>query len=382
MGRCWKEAVTVKRVISLMLAYVLLISLAGCKGEEIVDEEKDIALLIATKGDIELNDFLNGAYRACNKYAEESGKGFQSYEVEQNTYENRLEQAIEAVENGAEVLVMPGYHLEPVTLALQDEHSEVKFLQMDGVPNNGEVGEDYEERISSNTYAVLYAEQEAGFLAGFAAVMDGFTKLGFFGGMAVPAVKSFGYGFLQGAEYAAEKLELAEGDIEVKYLYCGGFNSSPEYQAKASAWYYDGTEVIFSCGGAIVHSVIAAAEKTEDTWIIGVDTDQSEISERIITSAVKRVEETVYKTLGEIYNGGFEGGASVVLGTSSNGVGLEMENARFRQFTKAQYDEIYSELSTNKNGLADSILKDEVELEDIPLSRVKLAYETMGGRRQ
>ena len=171
---------------------------------------------------------------------------------------------------------------------------------------------------------------------------EGFTKLGFMGGMAVPAVIRFGHGFVQGAEYAAKELGLAE--VTVNYHYTGGFAATPEAQALAASWYNDGVEVIFACGGAVGNSVMTAAEGVEGKWVIGVDVDQSAESETVITSAMKGLRESVYQAIEAYYAEAFPGGESWLLGADRDGVGLPMETSRFSVFTQADYDAIFAKL--------------------------------------
>jgi len=147
---------------------------------------------------------------------------------------------------------------------------------------------------------ILYREEQAGYLAGYAAVMDGYTKLGFLGGMAVPAVVRYGYGYVQGADAAAQKLGLAPGSVEIKYWYSGVFAPNDDIKTKMSGWYTEGTEVVFACGGGIYLSATAAADAAGGK-VIGVDVDQSAESPTIITSAMKDLTESVKLALGSLY---------------------------------------------------------------------------------
>jgi len=199
-------------------------------------------------------------------------------------------------------------------------------------------------RTGNNTLSILYAEDQAGFLAGYAAVMDGYRKLGFMGGMAVSSVIRFGYGFIQGAEYAAEQLKLAPGSITLNYHYTGDFIASPQTQALAASWYGSGTEVIFACGGALGSSVMAAAEQAGKK-VIGVDVDQSGESPSVITSAMKGLQASVYSSVATFYAGRFPGGQAHVFSAANNGVGLPMETSRFTKFGRTDYNAIFQKLS-------------------------------------
>ena len=146
-----------------------------------------------------------------------------------------------AAKGGAKVVVCPGYLYEIPVHTMQQKHPEVKFIILDGTPHSADSAE---PDIGENTASIYFAEEQAGFLAGYAAVYEGCTKLGFMGGIAVPAVIRYGYGFIQGADYAAKEKGMAPGSIDMKYTYVGNFEASPENMAKAASWYNEGTEAV------------------------------------------------------------------------------------------------------------------------------------------
>ncbi|MGI6344316.1 MAG: BMP family lipoprotein [Bacillota bacterium] len=308
--------------------------MAGCS-------EKYELALVTDIGTIDDKSFNQGAWEGLMAYAEEHKITYKYYQPAEKTTASYIDTINLAVEGGAKVVVCPGFLFEPAVFQAQDLHPDVKFILLDGSPNNGDYEGDFQARIEDNVYSVFYAEEQAGFLAGYAAVKEGFTKLGFMGGMAVPAVVRFGYGFVQGAEYAANEMGISS--VEIKYHYTGGFDATPEAQALAASWYNSGTEVIFACGGAVGNSVMAAAEAA-DKKVIGVDVDQSGESTTVITSAMKELANSVYGGLEAYYNGTFPGGQSVTLDVTVDGVGLPMENSRFAKFSQADYDAIYEKL--------------------------------------
>jgi basic membrane protein A len=222
-------------------------------------------------------------------------------------------------------------------------YPEVNFILIDGYPNNGKYDATRVEFTAENTVGIKYAEEQAGYLAGYAAVVDGYTKLGFMGGMAVPAVVRFGYGFVQGADDAAVALGIDK--IEINYHYTGDFIASPASHSKAAAWFNDGIEVIFACGGAVGNSVMAAAEETGGK-VIGVDVDQGAESETVITSSMKGLAASVELTLAAYDAGEFPGGQNLVMDATNDGVGLPMETSKFVKFTQADYDELYAKLQS------------------------------------
>lgn len=302
--------------------------------------------LITDVGTIDDKSFNQGSWEGVEEYANENGKTFKYYKPTEKSDDAYLVSIDLAIKAGAKIIVCPGYLFEVPIYQAQTKYPDVSFIILDGAPHSG----DYNVQIEKNTYSIFYAEEEAGFLAGYAAVKDGYTKLGFMGGIAVPAVIRYGYGFVQGVDYAAKELGLGKDAVEVKYTYVGNFDATPDNQAKAAAWYNEGTEVIFACGGAVGNSVMKAAEGA-DKKVIGVDVDQSTESESVITSSMKNLKKSVYDALADYYAGSFPGGTSVSLNASDEGVQLPMETSKFTKFEQADYDAIY-----------DKVLKKEVTI--------------------
>ena len=237
---------------------------------------------------------------------------------------------------------------------VQDQYPEVCFILLDGEPHDA----DYNYKTNDNVMPILFQEDQAGYLAGYACVKDGYTKLGFMGGMAVPAVIRYGYGFVQGADAAAQEMGV---DVEVMYNYTGAFAATPEAQAMAASWYQNGTEVVFGCGGAVGNSVMAAAEEAGAKFV-GVDVDQSPESETVITSAMKELSNSVYEGVKQFYAGSFPGGSTSVFTAENDGVGLPMDTSKFETFSQADYDALFAKLSggeiTIQNGTEDSTTAD------------------------
>lgn len=323
------------------------------KAEESKAEEGAMKLdenslyLITDKGTIDDRSFNQGSFEGLDKAAKEFGLKEAKYlrpagEGDQ-IYLQAIDQAIKA---GAKVVVTPGFLFEVAVGQAQEANPDVKFILVDAEPK---VGKEY--KTGPNTVAILFKEEQSGFLAGYAAVKDGYTKLGFMGGIAVPAVIRYGFGFVAGANYAAKEMGIK---VDIKYNYTGSFTPKPEIQTMAASWYTNGTEVIFSCGGGIASSVLKAAQENNGK-MIGVDVDQSGLGEQVITSAMKNVTGAVYNEAKAAIEGKFEGGKVLHLGVQENGVGLPQDFSRFKTFNKEAYDKIYKELVDNKDGVTDSI---------------------------
>lgn len=294
--------------------------------------------LVTDLGTIDDKSFNQGAWEGLKKYAEEKGISYKYYQPQEGTTDSYLETIGLAVEGGAKLVVCPGFLFEEPIYMAQDKYPDVHFILLDGEPHDA----NYTCKTNANVMPILFQEDQAGFLAGYAAVKDGYTKLGFMGGMAVPAVIRYGYGFVQGAEYAAK--EDGVTGVQVMYNYTGGFAATPEAQSMAASWYQNGTEVIFGCGGAVGNSVMAAAQE-KGAKVIGVDVDQSSESDTVITSAMKLLSNSVYDGVKAFYDGNFPGGATSVFAVANNGVGLPMETSKFAKFNQEQYDAIYKKLA-------------------------------------
>ncbi|MCK5732210.1 MAG: BMP family ABC transporter substrate-binding protein [Tenericutes bacterium] len=302
--------------------------------------------LVTDVGNIDDKSFNEGAWNGVLQYATDNDITYTYYRPTEDSDAARVESIDAAIAAGAKVVVCPGYLFETAIYEVQGDNPDVAFLLLDGEPHTADYAT-YE--TLDNTHNVLYQEEQAGFLAGYAAVMDGYRELGFMGGMAVPAVIRFGYGYVQGADYAADELDLTAGDVNIKYGYADAFWASPELETKMDLWYSGGTEVVFAAGGGLYLSVVAAAENTTNGKVIGVDVDQVAESARIITSAMKGLTTSVYDALGEFYDNSMAwptelAGVTSVLGATTGGIGLPIATASwgFDTFTIAQYDAIFA----------------------------------------
>ncbi|CAI3206408.1 BMP family ABC transporter substrate-binding protein [Clostridium neonatale] len=347
-----------KKILFLCILAITIL-LCGCqngKGYEIA--------LITDVQNVNDGSFNEGAWNGISKYGEENLVTYKYYPSASKTKEEYIKSIDFAIEKGAKIVICPGYYFETAIFEAQNKYPNVNFVILDGSPHD----EDMTDRTcGKNVKCIYYAEQEAGFIAGYSAVKDGYRKLGFMGGMELPAVIRYGYGFVQGADYAAE--EIGVDNIEINYLYTGTFNATRDVQATAAEMYDSGTEAIFACGGRIVNSITIEAE-TRDKKVIGVDVDQSEKSKCIITSAMKELSYSVYTTLDEYYKGEFNGGEIVTLDSQNNGVGIPMETSRFQNFTKDDYKKIIEKINSGKVKIKDE--KEVDSLKTFELKKVKI----------
>lgn len=297
-------------------------------------------------GDLKDKSFNQGTYDGVKLYAANSGLSYKYYRPANNseaTDEDRYNAMRAAVEGGAEVVVCAGYLQEAALRRAAMEFSDVPFILIDGNPLSDDGG-----NLLTNVAAISFQEEQAGYLAGYAAVMDGFTSLGFSGGGGGnnDACNRFGYGYLQGINAAAAELDTTV-DVNFSWLYGADFQASTDLQTMISGWYASGTEVVFACGGAMFNSISNAAA-TNSKYVIGVDVDQSGEGDFVITSAMKSLADAVQWALDHVYDETFTqiGGQATKLGAAEDAVGLPTtdEAWRFETYTVEQYEQLYQQL--------------------------------------
>jgi len=341
----WIIVITVI-VIAAAIAAILLFT--GGKEEEGVT-----FAMVTDVGNIDDQSFNQSTWEGLVAFAEANDlvkdEDYAYYKPFEDSDDARIESITTAIDNGAKVVVVPGYLFNAAVLTAAETYPDVIFVGVDLTIEPAV--------FPSNVTNMLFKEEQSGFMAGYAAVMDGYTKLGFLGGINVPAVVKYGFGYVQGIEYAAEKLGVAP---EVKYWYSGTFGPNDEIKAKMDSWYAEGTEIVFACGGGIYLSALSAAEAT-DGHLIGVDVDQGNINERIITSAMKLIPVPLTALLQQIYDGEYVlpeefAGVDVIRGIEDEACGLPTAEAswRFNTFTLDDYQSIMDLVLSGEVAISDS----------------------------
>ena len=284
--------------------------------------------LITDFGEITDGGYNQVSYEACRGFCSANDVELSWFKPYSDSDEDRVAMIEAAIDSGCNVLVLPGYTFGQAIKETAGKYPKVYFIALD--VSAGDLGEDY--RIPGNVCCTVYREELAGFMAGYAAVQLGYRRLGFLGGMAVPAVIRYGYGFIQGADAAAAELKLT--NVSVNYGYGNQFYGDADITDVMKTWYWSGTQVIFACGGGIYTSVVDAAKTIKSAKIIGVDTDQAaniaqyasfesgsagDYMDLTVTSAMKGLAPTVRTMLTAVISGDFGkyGGKVEILGLVS-----------------------------------------------------------------
>lgn len=335
---------------SVLMGLVGLVAIAGgltsCGGDK---NSAEIAV-VTDVGLLKDGGFNEGTYNGAVEFATSAKKTYQYYQPANGadaTDNDRIAAMETAIKNKAKVIVAPGFLQAAAMIKVASENPEVKFIFVDGWTLT-----DDKNNVLNNVTAISYKEQESGFLAGYGAVKDGYTKLGgcFGGGGSNPACNRYAYGYVQGINAAAAELSK-HVETKISYKFGENFGASTELATQMDGWYAAGTEVVFSCGGSMVNSVITAAAKTEKGKVIGVDTDQASLSDRVITSAQKGLAVSVKTVLTQMYNNEWDaklGGKTQKLGAAEDATGLPTakDSWRFTKFTTEEYNTIFTKIKT------------------------------------
>ena len=377
----YKGEQTMKKILALLLALCMVFALVGCGTtaapaedeaapaedaadvEEAAPAEEEAApaeaaaddadaiddnmtsedgtyeiAFITDVGQLKDKSFNQGTWNGVKLYAAANGLSYKYYQPangDQATDDDRYDAMKAAVDAGAAIVVCAGFMQETALTRAAIEFADTMFVFIDGYPLSDENGD-----ILANVAGISFQEEQSGYFAGYAAVMEGFTKLGSCGGGGGtnPACCRYGYGFVQGAAAAAETLGTPV-EINYSWLYGSSFSASPELQTMANGWYENGTEIIFACGGSMFASIVAAAAEN-DGYVIGVDVDQSYESDTVITSALKGLSEATSWAITKFYDGEWAdiGGTGTSLGANDDSVGLPTDTWMLENYAVEDYE--------------------------------------------
>ncbi len=376
-----------KKILAAVLSLVMvlsIVSLTGCNGtdgkkntknaDSISDTmtSKDGKYQIAMVTDVgQLKDksFNQGTWDGVKLYASENNKSYKYYQPANGSEANdtdRYDAFIAAINGGAEIIVAPGFLQATAITKAATENKGVKFVFIDGW-----------DLELDNVVAVSFQEEQCGYLAGYAAVIEGNTKLGFTGGGGGTnaAVNRYGYGFVQGAEAAAKETKT-KVTMNYSYLYGDNYSASQELQTQINGWYSSGIQCVFACGGSMCNSVFAAAA-ANNAKSIGVDVDQSAESPTVITSAMKGLSQAAQKMLGIYFDGKWDTVKNSLknLGVDDDAVGLPFATSAFSKFTEKQYNDLVAGMKTGGALKVDSKYDDfiagKVTYENVTVNFIK-----------
>ena len=385
-----------KKFLALLLSAMMLLALAaGCgenntngnngsnktvSADDIPDEmtsedgKYEIAF-ITDVGALKDKSFNQGTFDGVKLYAHENNKTYKYYQPAndaQATDDDRYDAMAAAAQNGAKVIVCAGFMQANALVKAAAEFTDVDFVFIDA---SNPVA-DANGNILNNVAAIAFQEEQCGYLAGYAVVMEGYKALGFAGGGGGdnPACCRYGYGFVQGANDAAKALNETV-TMNYTWQYGATFSASPELQAMMSGWYEQGTEIVFACGGSIFQSISAAAAENEGK-VVGVDVDQSFDSATVVTSAMKGLASSVQWALDKVYTEKFAdiAGKLTSLGAKDDSVGLPTATWSLTKFTVDDYNKLFQDIVDGKVSVDSTVVK-AGDIANVQFSNLTLNYQ-------
>ena len=366
-----------KKFLAMLLAMAMML---GCVAfaeavnpDEIPDtvtaeDGKYEIAFVTDVGQLKDKSFNQGTWNGVKLYAAQNGLTYKYYQPangDQATDDDRYDAMKAACEGGAKVVVCAGFMQGTALAKAAAEFPEVNFVFIDGWTLG-----------LKNVAGITFAEEQSGYLAGYATVKEGFTKLGFSGGGGGtnPACIRYGYGFAQGANAAAKEMGV---DVELKYSwqYGASFSASAELQTMISGWYETGTEIVFACGGSMFSSIVAAAS-ANDAYVVGVDVDQSFESETVVTSALKGLSNATAWAIAKHYNGEWDtiGDVAISLGANDDAVGLPTETWSLTGWTVEEYNALLAAIKDGSKVVDNTVYENDA-VTTVAFSNLKLIYE-------
>ncbi|MDY4610228.1 MAG: BMP family ABC transporter substrate-binding protein [Sphaerochaetaceae bacterium] len=332
-------------------------------GKEAASAKQSLRVgMVTDAGTIDDKSFNQGTWEGIKRAGEEFGLDVKYLKPAGTTEADYLKEMGNLYDAGYKFIVCPGFKFETAVYEAQDKWKDAKFVILDGEPHTA----DYATfRIEPNVVALYWAEQESGFLAGIAASLQmQEAEFGFIGGMEIPAVQKFNWGWQQGIKYANENYGTKITLKQENDLYQGSFDNIAAGQQIAASMFDKGVKVIFAAAGGVGVGAINEAKSRvssgQNVWIVGVDVDQ--YSEGILpggksvilTSAMKYLDRASYDMIVDEMNGNFPAGQILRLNATNNGIGIPVENPNLSADVQAEVAKVYDKIKSGEIKVADS----------------------------
>ncbi|MDU5107196.1 MULTISPECIES: BMP family ABC transporter substrate-binding protein [unclassified Clostridium] len=356
-----------KKLIALTLSALMVTGLIGCgsKEEGKAETNKDFKVgMVTDAGTIDDKSFNQGTWEGILKAKDELGIDSNYIKPAGTTEADYMKEIGNLYDTGYKFIVTPGFKFETAIFAAQEKYPDAKFVIIDGSPNNGKEGDARQAKVGENSVAVFFAEHEAGFVAGVAASLElKEGELGFIGGMEIPAVQKFNWGFQQGVKYANDNLGTKMSLKAENVVYQGSFDNVAAGQQLAATMYDNGVKAIFTAAGGVgvgaINEAKARATAKKEAWIIGVDVDQ--YSEGvydgeksiILTSAMKKIDTATFNIIKDELDGKFPGGQTLTFDAKTGGVGIPEENPNLSKETQDKVAEVFNQIKDGKITISD-----------------------------
>jgi len=375
-----------KRILIILLAIVFVFGLTACGGsgggsgggggggggdsggEGVAGA--NVAFVIPADDALGINDkgWIQMTWTGVKTYCEENGKTSTWYRPVDNSMQGYLDCMATAINSGTEVIVSLGFQPTEALAVAQYDYPDTYFISVE--PD----GMDDEALLAPNHYAIFHQTDQAGFLAGVAAIKGGFKDIGVLHGLDVPGMNIWVYGYIQGFNYAAGKLGVT--DVKVRHFYANTATASPDLQALAASWYEDGCDLILTMLAGGNNSLFAAADAAGKPCF-GADVDQGIESDMVLTSPVKRLEVTVPRGLATVYDGTFKGGVYRWFNVDDDAVGLATGHWRVPNYTVEEYEQDFQNFVNDVDGVRSGMLTEQKVRTDQSINAIAALWDAM-----
>ena len=351
-----------KKIFIILYVFISLFLISGCKKENTVKSFVKVGM-VTDSGTINDKSFNQGTWDGILQANAKLGIEAKYLKPNSISAEDYIESIEQLIKDGYSIIVCPGFKFETAIYSVQDKYPKVLFILLDGIPHN----DDYSDtHISPNVASVSWKEQEAGFIAAVAsAVQIKKGEFGFIGGMEIPAVQKYNWGWQQGIAYANSRLGTNITIHANNVVYQGSFSNVAAGQELAATIYDRGINVIFAAAGGVGEGVINEAKnrryKGEDVWVVGVDVDQYDEgllpngTSAVLTSAMKYLSTASFTLIKAALHNEFPGGQAVTLDSSVDGLGIPFENPNLSAEAQKAAADAEADIKAGKITVADKI---------------------------
>ena len=353
-----EEQIMNKKITALVLSLIMVITMfAGCANKSAGSGSKLKLGMVTDAGTIDDKSFNQGTWEGVQRAGKDLGLESKYLKPTGTTQADYLKEIGNLYDAGYKFIVCPGYKFETAIFKAQDKYADAKFVLIDGSPQSGE--KDAKPVIKPNTVSIFFAEHEAGYLAGIATALqikDG--EVGFIGGMGIPPVQKFNWGFQQGVDYANKNLATKVSMKAENVIYQGSFDNVAAGQQLAGQMFDKGVKVIFCAAGGVgvgaINEAKARTKAGKQAWIVGVDVDQyadgvyDGTKSIILTSAMKKIDQAAYDMIKAEKDGKFPGGKTLMFDSKNNGVGIPAKNPNLKDDVNTKVAEIFKKLQAGE----------------------------------
>lgn len=311
--------------------------------------------MVTNSGTIDDKSFNQSTWEGIQRGAKEFNLEIKYLKPEGATEADYLKEIGNLYDAGFRLIICPGFPFETAIFRAQNKYPDANFVLIDGAPHDG----DFNSVVGKNTVSIFFSEHESGFLAGVATALqlqEGMA--GFIGGMAVPSVQKFNWGFQQGIQYANEKFGVKIRIKPEHVIYQGSFDNVAAGQQLAAQLYDQGVKVIFCAAGDVgigsINEAKARVRSGHKVWVVGVDRDQywdgiyEENESVVLTSAVKRVDQAAFAMIQALNEGKFPGGKTLAFDAKTDGIGIPQTNPNLSTETQDKVSKVLAELKSGK----------------------------------